>query len=165
MAQIRQYRCPKCDYRAEVSGGEDRGLEIYTQTIVCKDCRELRDVPVRKFELPEDKHKIYPDPQATPLVSAWVKFKAGELRRAAQPDAPAAQFAHLGHYWKPVPLKCPTNPFHTVLPWFGMHLPLEEELDRDGALATADNMSKPGEGACPKCGSRMVRSQPVATWE
>ncbi|MEZ0324451.1 MAG: hypothetical protein ACAH95_00970 [Fimbriimonas sp.] len=165
MAQIRQFRCPGCDYRAEVSGGEDRGLEVYTQTVVCNECKEIRDVPARRFELPKDKQQIYPDPQSKPLLSAWVKFKAGELQRATKPDVVAAHYAHLSHYWKSVVLKCPNNPFHKVQPWFGMHLPLEEELEKGASYGTSDDTTKRASGLCPRCSQHMVRSQPLATWE
>ncbi len=165
MAQIRQFRCPNCDFRAEVSGGEDRGLEVYIQTVVCKECTEIRDVPARRFELPEDREKIYPDQQAKPLISAWLIFKAGELRRAAKPESVAAQCTHLSHYWKQVVLKCPNNPFHKVVPWFGMHLQLEEELEQGASYGSSDDNRNRASGLCPACAHHLIRSQPLATWE
>ncbi|HSI71652.1 MAG TPA: hypothetical protein VK934_00625, partial [Fimbriimonas sp.] len=62
-----------------MSGGEDRGLEVFTQTVVCNECKEIRDVPVRRFELPADHRHLFPDPAAKPLVTAWMKFKMGEV--------------------------------------------------------------------------------------
>ena len=41
------FECPKCDYRASVSGGPDRGFNAATQTIVCLDCKKLYDVVIR----------------------------------------------------------------------------------------------------------------------
>ncbi len=165
MAQIRQFRCPNCDFRAEASGGEDRGLEIYIQTVVCNECKELLDVPMRRFELPKDKAQVFPDPQQKPLLSAWVKFKAGEMSRASKPDSVAAQYPHLAHYWKKVNLKCPNNPYHKVQAWFGMHLPLEEEVEKGASYGSSDDTSKRASGACPRCSHNMIRSQPLATWE
>ena len=45
MATLYQFTCPTCPYTAEISGGEDVGMEILTTTIVCLDCRELFDMP------------------------------------------------------------------------------------------------------------------------
>jgi len=46
------YRCPACGYEAEVSGRRDWGVFHVTETIVCRDCRELFDV--RANEKPQD---------------------------------------------------------------------------------------------------------------
>jgi hypothetical protein len=161
MAQIRQFHCPKCNYHAEVSGGEDRGLDIYTQTIICHECKELHDVPAKKFSLPDDSDRIQPDPHAKPLVAAWVKFRIGEAGRAANSSQNPSQFSHLQHYWKPVKLSCPESPFHRVDKWFGMHLPLVEDAGTE--QANVDSSARGG--ACPRCGTTMLRSQPMATWE
>lgn len=47
-----QFSCPKCGYLAEVSGGHDSGMEDFTVTIVCLDCRELHDVTIGKRDNP-----------------------------------------------------------------------------------------------------------------
>ena len=39
-----QFICPKCQYEAVVSGGDDIGMAGQTTTIGCDDCRELYDV-------------------------------------------------------------------------------------------------------------------------
>ncbi len=39
--------CPKCGYKASVSGGEDSGLSFMVQTTACRDCRRLFDSVVR----------------------------------------------------------------------------------------------------------------------
>ena len=41
------FECPKCGYRAKVSGRADRGLSFFVQTILCRDCRELYDAVIR----------------------------------------------------------------------------------------------------------------------
>lgn len=41
------FECSKCGYRAKVSGGEDRGTDLFVQTILCKDCKQLYDAVVR----------------------------------------------------------------------------------------------------------------------
>ena len=41
------FDCPRCGYRAKVSGGVDDGFGRIIQTIECCDCRQLHDVPIR----------------------------------------------------------------------------------------------------------------------
>jgi hypothetical protein len=41
------FECPKCGYRAKVSGRADRGLGFFVQTILCRDCRELHEAVIR----------------------------------------------------------------------------------------------------------------------
>src|SRR5438046_6851245 len=41
------FECSKCGYRAKVSGGEDRGLHFFVQTIACRDCKQLYDAVIR----------------------------------------------------------------------------------------------------------------------
>ena len=43
MGRTYLFECPKCGYRAKVSGGADRGSHFAVQTIVCLDCKELHD--------------------------------------------------------------------------------------------------------------------------
>lgn len=58
MGTINEYRCSKCDYSAQVSGGTDCGFEVYTKTVYCGDCAELVDV-VTAFTDSESKHIGY----------------------------------------------------------------------------------------------------------
>ena len=46
MGTIYAFRCPRCAYTAEVSGGPDCGFSVGTVTISCATCRKLRDVVV-----------------------------------------------------------------------------------------------------------------------
>ena len=41
-----EFKCDKCGYSACVSGGPDRGMVAYVETMVCLDCKELVDVLV-----------------------------------------------------------------------------------------------------------------------
>src|SRR6266481_8443485 len=41
------FECAKCGYRAKVSGRPDRGVNLFVQTIVCQDCKELYDAVIR----------------------------------------------------------------------------------------------------------------------
>jgi Zn finger protein HypA/HybF involved in hydrogenase expression len=53
------FRCARCEYEAEASGGKDYGMAaILFDTMVCTRCRELVDVVIgtacEDMELPED---------------------------------------------------------------------------------------------------------------
>ncbi len=48
-----RFSCPKCGYQAEVSGGPDSGIDIFTTTVVCLDCRKLSDITIGKRDNPE----------------------------------------------------------------------------------------------------------------
>ncbi len=39
-----EFKCKKCGYSAEVSGGKDLGMVAVVQTMTCHRCRELVDV-------------------------------------------------------------------------------------------------------------------------
>ncbi len=41
------FECPHCEYRVAVAGGVETGLACEVQTIRCRDCSSLIDVPVR----------------------------------------------------------------------------------------------------------------------
>ena len=47
------FECPKCGYRAKVSGRADQGLTFFVQTILCCDCRELYDA-VTRLKVPDE---------------------------------------------------------------------------------------------------------------
>ena len=47
------FECPKCGYRARVSGRADQGLSFVVQTILCCDCRELYDA-VTRLKVPDE---------------------------------------------------------------------------------------------------------------
>jgi len=46
MGTLFEFRCNKCDYTAEVSGGKDCGMVAVVRTMVCRNCRELVDVTI-----------------------------------------------------------------------------------------------------------------------
>jgi hypothetical protein len=47
MGRTYWFECSKCGYRAKVAGRADRGLHMFVQTIICKDCRKLYDAVLR----------------------------------------------------------------------------------------------------------------------
>ena len=46
MGEHFQFSCPGCGFRAEVSGGDDAGMEVITTTVLCEDCHNLFDVVI-----------------------------------------------------------------------------------------------------------------------
>jgi hypothetical protein len=44
MGRLFEFGCEQCGYQAEVSGGEDAGWLILTQTMTCLDCKRVVDV-------------------------------------------------------------------------------------------------------------------------
>ncbi len=76
MGSLHSFKCEKCGYDAEVSGGEDAGFEVATRTMVCANCRELVDVVVsERKDLNED---YAPIPERCPncrgdRVEPWSK--------------------------------------------------------------------------------------------
>jgi hypothetical protein len=46
MGRLFEFGCEHCGYQAEVSGGEDAGTLIVTQTMTCLDCKRVVDVVV-----------------------------------------------------------------------------------------------------------------------
>ena len=56
MGEWFEFKCPKCGYRAEVSGGKDCGMVAVTETMICESCRELVDVQIG-FAIPSPDNK------------------------------------------------------------------------------------------------------------
>ena len=44
------YKCKKCGLSATVSGGADRGMRAFTQTIWCGECKVLQDAVTRRTD-------------------------------------------------------------------------------------------------------------------
>jgi hypothetical protein len=53
MGRRYKFRCRQCQHTANVSGGEDRGRAVKTQTMWCEDCKSLKDVIVGRLASPE----------------------------------------------------------------------------------------------------------------
>lgn len=110
------YECGRCGYRAKVSGREDRGLHLFVQTILCRDCKELYDA-VTKLRVNRD---------ATPAGhrNNGKRFKTpGHLRVTAKPPEFKAALNRLaynglnGATWLQFPLQCPVSPLHRIQKW------------------------------------------------
>jgi hypothetical protein len=134
------FECSKCGYRAKVSGRADRGLNVFVQTILCRDCRELYDA-VTRLRVPD-------------TLGGWGNF--GGLRRSnlikarARITAPPSFQAVLNRLpptgvrrlkWLPFEIRCPVSATHRVRVW--------NDPDQ-----------------CPKCGVYLDKSAlPYRLWD
>jgi hypothetical protein len=112
------FECVKCGYRAKVSGREDRGLNCFVQTIVCRDCRELYDAVTRVRIM-----------QPARVVAAGAPAGPRRMDAANQgwsPDRPPSfqsvmnRLLYLGvgrSRWVHFRLRCPVSTFHRVESW------------------------------------------------
>jgi hypothetical protein len=103
------YECTQCQYRANLSGGADSGLNCDVQTIICRDCRELFDVFTRVRCIAGHKEftrnfSTFVRPEIPPVVLRDSLF-------APKPLVPR-EFE-----WQKMKLKCPAQPKHFVEPW------------------------------------------------
>jgi len=46
MGALFYFKCEKCGYTAEVSGGKDSGFFISTETKMCSNCRRIVDTVI-----------------------------------------------------------------------------------------------------------------------
>jgi len=111
MGRSYAYECTRCGYRAKVSGGADRGVVAFVQTVLCRDCKELYDA-VTRFRVPENT-------ASKPNSSLAVSLRA----RTACP--PTLQFAlnrlrYTGvkrFKWVTFEPQCPASPSHRIRLW------------------------------------------------
>ena len=110
MGRTFQFECPWCQYRAKLSGGADSGTHCEVQTIVCRDCRQLYDVPTRVRRREPKKAvasaKRFRDliPEIPPVV-----LQNGSFHPLNHPLPPLV--------WEQFKLACPANPRHGVDKW------------------------------------------------
>ena len=134
------FECPKCGYRAKVSGRADQGLSFVVQTILCSDCRELYDAVTRLKVADESsgwgalggltKGRSH---RARPRLNSPPRFLA-VLNRL--PPAGAKRLR-----WVPFEIQCPVSPVHRVRSWNDPDL-------------------------CPKCGIYLEKSAlPYRMWD
>ena len=122
------YECPKCGYRAKVSGRADRGLNFFIQTISCRDCRELYDAVTRvrvvdeaspwggglcwrNMGLPKAKPRVQPPPTFQAVLNRLMPRGAKRFRWLTyKPQCPVSAF-HRVRIWNH-PDKCPKCGIH-----------------------------------------------------
>jgi hypothetical protein len=130
------FECPKCGYKASVSGGADSGFELSVQTTACRDCKILFDSVVRLRVL--DLGLKFPS-----------DFQRMRLRKAEQETPPTLEVAlnrlpPVGvkkFKWMSFQLRCPVSLAHRVNAW-----------------------NDPGK--CPRCGSFLEKNAlPFRYWD
>ena len=134
------FECPKCGYRAKVSGRADRGLGFAVQTILCSDCRELYDAVTRL--------KVSDEWGGWGTFGGLRKWRLAKAQlRLTTPPAFGAVLNRLPPTgpkrlkWQPFEIHCPVSAIHRVRSW----------NDPD---------------VCPKCGIYLEKSAlPYRLWD
>jgi hypothetical protein len=134
------FECPRCGYRAKVSGRADRGLSFFVQTILCRDCKELYDAVTRL--------RILTEPGTTGSLAGCSRIKSPTSPRTA--SVPPSFQAALNRLptspvkhsrWLQFKLQCPVSALHRVQAW--------NEPDK-----------------CPRCGIYLEKNAlPFRIWE
>ena len=110
------FDCVKCGYRANVSGGADRGLNICVQTVLCRECRALFDA-VTHLRIPHE----------SGLQLSWTGLRRPNfpdlLRKwDAPPSFPSVlnllPYQGVKRFrWLHFKLRCPVSALHPVQAW------------------------------------------------
>lgn len=136
------FECVRCGYRAKVSGGSDRGLNLFVQTAVCRDCKELFDA-VTKVRLPVEAHGPLSD-HGNGLKPLKPLARLHPPKRPPTFQTALNRLTYVGLSrlrWAQFPLQCPASPIHRVKAW--------TEPDK-----------------CPRCGLHMEKNPlPFRIWE
>jgi predicted RNA-binding Zn-ribbon protein involved in translation (DUF1610 family) len=135
------YECPRCGYRARVSGRAENGVYFAVETVACRDCGELHDA-VTRVKVPDLEKEVH-SLGSPARRSIFLK----QLKRPG--NAPSFQavlnrlpFKGAKRFkWLRFTPQCPVNAFHRVQVW------------RDP-------------GQCPKCGAHLERGAlPYRLWD
>jgi hypothetical protein len=136
MGRTYLFECPRCGYRARVSGSDDHGFHFAVQTIECLECKDLYDA-VTRLKLTR--------PNGGNLLKGSLQIRAN--RTASPPPTFPAVLNRLP-LAEPKPLvwvnyapACPVSARHRVRAW-----------------------KQPGR--CPKCGIFLESSAiPFRLWD
>jgi hypothetical protein len=134
------FECPKCGYRAKVSGRADRGLSFVVQTILCCDCRELYDA-VTRLKVPDEWGGlgIFGGLRQARFSRAHRRITAPPAFQAVLNRLPLTGAKRF--HWLPFKIQCPVSAIHRVRNW--------NDPDR-----------------CPKCGIYLEKSAlPYRLWD
>ena len=110
------FECSRCGYRAQVSGGPDRGLHFYSQTVACMNCKRLFDAVTRVRVA---------DAQGFGLRGALSSWRHHAML-SQDPGAPPSFQAMLSRLppkgenrflWLNYGLQCPVSSIHKVEAW------------------------------------------------
>jgi len=134
------FECSKCGYRAKVSGGADRGLHFFVQTVACNDCKQLYDAVIR-VRVP-DESGLH-----TGMASWRRPAMTAQRRDLSSPPAFEAVMNQLPYKgvrrfrWLNYRVQCPVSASHRVQAW--------RAPDK-----------------CPRCGLHLERTaMPFRIWE
>ena len=110
------FECPKCGYRAKVSGRAERGLSFFVQTILCRDCRELHE-SVTRLRVPDESGGWgnLGGLRQTRLLKAHPRLTAPPSFQAVLNRLPAAGVRRFK--WLAFKLQCPVSAIHRVRSW------------------------------------------------
>jgi hypothetical protein len=130
MGRTYLFECPKCGYKAKVSGGADEGYRFAVQTILCRDCKAIYDA-VTRLKAPGDS-LAHAKPGA---------LRSHGLNRKTADNAPTFENAlnqlalpgNKATRWIRFQMRCPVSVTHRVQTW-----------------------KDPGK--CPRCGVFLERS-------
>jgi hypothetical protein len=110
------FECPKCGYRAKVSGRADRGVGVCVQTILCRDCKELYDAVTRLRVVDQlsgsgGAGKLHEGrfPKARPAITVPPTFQSA-LSRLPLLGGKRTR-------WMPFTIQCPVSAIHRVRSW------------------------------------------------
>jgi hypothetical protein len=133
------FECSKCGYRAAVSGGADRGLNFFAQTILCLDCKQLFDALTR-WRVPDEA-------ALRPRLGLRTVKAATASRNSRVPPSFAVALNRLPYRgvkrykWLSFQVQCPVSPHHRVQHW-----------------------NEPGR--CPRCGAYLEKNAlPYRLWD
>ncbi len=138
MGRTYLFDCARCGYQAKVSGGVDDGFRRIVQTIECRDCKELHDVPIRiratETEVRASRGKWGAKPFTAIAGGSEPSLFSALTDRMLIAGLTEAKWSIL----KPV---CPKSNRHRVRPW-----------------------NSPGR--CPRCGTYLERTlMPYRIWD
>lgn len=104
------FECPKCGYKAKVSGGPDSGFECSVQTALCRDCRNLFD-SVMRLRVPDPGLKI---------PSEFQRLRKSQAEAPPTLDAALNRLLPVGirkFKWAVFKIRCPISRAHRVSAW------------------------------------------------
>ncbi len=144
MGRAYWFECPKCSYRVKVAGRVDRGVNVFVQTVHCRDCKELHDV-VTRVRIPDEvQDRIRANLQAGGLPRLKLPGRSWAASGPPSFQAALGRLSSTGFTrfkWLDFKLQCPVSPSHSVQSW-----------------------SEPGK--CPKCGMFLEKNAvPFRVWE
>jgi hypothetical protein len=113
------FECERCGYRARVSGRADRGLNLFVQTIVCRDCKQLYDAVIRLRVPPQDPPEgLTRKPLGMRSAQSLQPLRAAKTPPSFQAAADRLLYTSNGRSrWVRYRPQCPVSPQHRVEDW------------------------------------------------